>query len=387
MEAGENTMLSLGLITSNSVAAEAIEQLVEEAGIFRFVGNQSPELLPLEALKKLRFLDPEIILLDLNDWSLIAPIVEHIRATSLRGKLIGFRESWNRRQQAEFEDAGIKQLLREPFSPSQLDEAAHTAVHDGVPETRPNLFAFLPAKAGGGCSTAALNMAVSLGAAPAKRVLVIEADTRSGTFSIALNIKSHHGLLDALQKGDDLTVVDWQQMHATAEGLDLLLADPSRLAPRSSWCGYYQLLRFVDKYYDYVVVDLPEVINDATAEVARAAANVFVVCTPEILSLRLASLRCQEVEAYGVPKERIQVIVTRWTRDGLSLEDVEKCLKRPVYATLSNDYNEVHEAILESRLVSPTSMFGKDCHAVARRIVGAPEEEKSRFGLLRKLAR
>lgn len=381
-------MLSLGLVTPNPVASEAIEQLVHEAGVFQFAGSQTPETSAHEIIKKLRVSDPEIILVDLNEWGLFAPIVEHIRRTTLRGKLIGFRLSWTRRERIEFEDAGIKQLLREPFSPADLNAAAHTALHEGTPKVRPNLFAFVPAKAGGGCSTAALNMSVSLGIVPGKRVLVIEGDTRSGTYSILLNIKSRLGLNEALQSAGDLTVVDWQQMHATYEGVDLLLADPSKLPPRVSWGDYFLLLKFVDKYYDHVVVDLPEVVNDATAEVARTAATVFVVCTPEILSLKLASLRCQEVEAHGVPKERVQVIVTRWKRNELSSEDVEDILGRPVYATLSNDYKEVHAAILESRLVLPTSAFGKDCRALARRISGAPEEvEKPRFGLLRKLAR
>jgi Flp pilus assembly CpaE family ATPase len=170
--------------------------------------------------------------------------------------------------------------------------------------------------------------------------------------------------------------------------MDLLLADPSRPVPQSSWGDYFQLLKFAEKHYDSIVVDLPEIINDATAEVALAAGKVFVVCTPEILSLKLASLRCQQIQAYGVPREKVHVIVTRWQRDGISAKVVEESLGRPVYATLSNDYNEAQAAILESRLASPASAFGKDCRALSRRINGEPEEvaQKSRFGMLRKLA-
>ena len=123
------------------------------------------------------------------------------------------------------------------------------------------------------------------------------------------------------------------------------------------------------------------------AKLGITAANVFVVCTPEVLSLGLASLRCREAEVYGVLAERVQVIVTRFQRDGISIHDVEKAVGRPVYATLANDYTEVNAAILELRTVSPTSAFGKDCRALARKISGLGDEEKSRFGLLRKLAR
>jgi Mrp family chromosome partitioning ATPase len=382
-------MLSLGLITSNPVASEAIEQLAQETGIFDFRGSWEPEGRTPEVVKALRIHDPELILLDLSDWSLVGPLVESIRGTTLRGKLLGFRTSWTRPEQIDFEQAGIAHLLREPFSPSDLDKAAYLVLHGGTPAPRPNLLAFLPAKAGGGCSTAALNTAGALGGAPGKRVLVIEGDARSGVFSIMLNITSRLCLHKALERAGEMTMVDWEQMHVHAHGMDLLLADPWRPVPRASWVDYFQLLEFAGKHYDSILVDLPEIINDATAEVARTAGKVFVVCTPEVLSLKLASLRCQEIEAYGVPRERIHVIVTRWQRDGISPEDVEKSLGHPVYATLSNDYNQVRAAILESRLASPASAFGKDCRALVRRISGEPEAvaHKPHFGLLRKLAR
>jgi MinD-like ATPase involved in chromosome partitioning or flagellar assembly len=367
-------MLSLGLVTSNTIASEAIEQMAREAGIFDFTGNREPEVRTHEVIKTLRSHDPELILLDLSDWNLVGPLVEHIRGTTLRGKLIGFRTSWTRPEEIDFERAGITHLMREPFSPSDLEKAAHIVLHGATPAPRPNLLAFVPAKAGGGCSTTALNTAAALGGAPGKRVLVIEGDARSGAFSIMLNITNRLRLHNALERAGEMSMVEWQQMHVNAHGMDLLLADPSRPVPQSSWGDYFQLLKFAEKHYDSIVVDLPEIINDATAEVARAAGKVFVVCTPEILSLKLASLRCQQIQAYGVPRERVHVIVTRWQRDGISTEDVEESLGRPVYATLSNDYNEAQAAILESRLASPASAFGKDCRALARRINGEPEE-------------
>jgi predicted membrane-bound spermidine synthase len=43
------------------------------------------------------------------------------------------------------------------------------------------------------------------------------------------------------------------------------------VAPSETCSGpkgdYFQLLKFAEKHYDSIVVDLPEIINDATAEV------------------------------------------------------------------------------------------------------------------------
>ena len=48
-----------------------------------------------------------------------------------------------------------------------------------------------------------------------------------------------------------------------------------------------RLLGFARERYDFVVADLPEIVNDATEAIVREAMAVFVVCTPEIPSLFL----------------------------------------------------------------------------------------------------
>ncbi|MEQ1948766.1 MAG: P-loop NTPase [Bryobacteraceae bacterium] len=380
-------MLSLGLVTPNSIAAQAIEQLVNEMNGFTFAGSTKPEASVSDVTRMLRSSDPDLILVDLNDWANARFLVEAIPGAKLKGKIIGFRESWTREEQLEFAEAGVQHLLREPFSPADLDDAIYTVLHCGEPIPKPGVIAFLPAKAGGGCSTVALHAAAALGAS-GKKVLLVEADIRSGAYSLMLNVKSPLSLQDVLQRTGDLTPVEWQRMYVSVEGIDLLLADPAKPAFRASWTGYHQLLHFARKIYDYVVVDLPEVVNDATAEVARTAETVFVVCTPEILSLRLASLRCQEVEAYGVSSARIKAIINRYLRDGIGVADIERSIGRPVFATLVNDYGEVHHAIMEYRVASPASAFAKDCRVLAQKINGeVPPVEKSRFGSLLKFGR
>ncbi len=146
-------------------------------------------------------------------------------------------------------------------------------------------------------------------------------------------------------------------------------------------------MHFLENRYDHVLVDLPEVVNDATAEVARRAESVFVVCTPEILSLKMADIRCKDLINRGVSRERIRLLVTRFKRDEVSIGDIEKNLGWPVYATLANDYRAVRSSILESRLVSSESAFGKDCRSFARQLSGAAEavQERGAMGRLSRL--
>lgn len=252
-----------------------------------------------------------------------------------------------------------------------------------------NTIALLPANAGGGCSTVALNVAAALADRHAKKVLLIESDRRSGILSIMLDLKNRSGLSEALQQAGEMTPVEWQQHTVWVSGIHLLPANPARRGPLPTWAAYYQLLRFTRKPYEYVFVDLPEVVNEATAEVVKSARDICIVCTPEVPSLKLAAQRSAELEACQVPSDRIHLVVNRWERGGLSIEEVEEILERPVFATLPNDYKQVKTAILESRLVSPESRFAKGCKALAQKLSGLPEAApaESKFTFLRELVR
>jgi Flp pilus assembly CpaE family ATPase len=382
-------LLSVMLLSPNVETAGIIENLVLESGIFKLVGKVSPIRTAHEAMRLIGIHDPELILLDLSDWGPVSMLARNLKGSRCRGVVVGFKPSWNRAEQLTFQDAGILDLLREPFSDEDLQTVAYDALHRGQAVADQNVLALLPAKAGGGCSTVALNVAAALAANHAKKVLLVESDRRSGILSIMLNLKNRSGLSEALQQAGELTPVEWQQHSVWVSGIHLLPANPARRGPLPTWAQYYQLLRFVQKRYDYTFVDLPEVVNEATAEVVKSARSICVVCTPEVPSLKMAGQRCAELEAVKIPRDRIHIVVNRWERGGLSIGAVEDILGREVFATLPNDYKQVKNAILESRLVSDESRFAKSCATLAQKLSGLPEAPRaeSKFTLLRELVR
>jgi len=377
------------LLTPNAVTADVIEGLLQESGVFRLVAKVSPIRSAHEVMRLVGVHDPELILLDLDDWSAVCHLARHITHSKLRAVLIGFKSGWNRVEQLTFEAAGIIDLLREPFSHYDLETIAYDALHRGRAVGDQNIVALLPAKAGGGCSTVALNVAAALADTHAKKVLLIEGDRRSGILSIMLNLQNRSGLSEALQQAGEMTPVEWQQHSVWVSGIHLLPANPARRGPLPTWAQYYQLLRFAQKPYDYVFVDLPEIVNEATAEVVKSARAICIVCTPEVPSLKMAGQRSAELEACQIPRDRIHIVINRWERGGLSIQDVEEILERPVFATLPNDYKQVKNAILESRLVSAESRFAKSCKTLAQKLSGLPEAPpaESKLSLLRELVR
>lgn len=379
-------MLRLAVVTPNPLAADAIELLAQESGAFQLCYKACPVPPAKEVIRVLSVQNPAIVLLDLGDWEEAARIATEIHHSQPRAVIIGFRPRWNRAEQLTFEDAGILDLLHEPFSPGDIDAGAYEAMHRRYPVIHENILAFMPAKAGSGCSTVTLHLAAAI-AGTGKKVLLIEGDRRSGPLSIMLNVERHSGLPEAMEHHGELSPLEWRQVTTQLLQMDLLLANPARRCRLPSWADYYQLLLFAQKQYDYIVVDLPEVINHATIEFVRNARAVFVVCQPDTTSVKLAKLRRAELEGCEIPADRVNVLVNRWERGQLTRENIEKIVGVPLFGTLPNDYKELRNAVLEARLASPSSSFSKACDALAHTIGGLPNVPSTspKFMALRKL--
>jgi pilus assembly protein CpaE len=336
-----------------------------------------------------RATDPEVLLLDLRDWERVAGVAPQLAQLGLRALPVGFLGDWTPEQQVRFGRAGISDLLREPFSPGELVRTVYEGLHRASPITNRNILAFLPAKAGSGASTVGLHTAAALANEFQRSVLLVEGDRRSGVLSILLNRETPRGVAGALLEAGELTDLSWRNYYEKVSGFDVLLADPARRGPLPTWAQFYQLLRFVQSRYEFVLADLPEVVNEATAEVVRNARGVVVVCTPELPSIKMAAIRCAELEECEVPPERIHVVLNRFERDGLRVEDAEAALGRPVFATLPNDYARLRDAMLESRVAPEDSPLGKGSRALAEKLGGLPEgsQKHGRFSLLQKLGR
>ena len=380
-------MLRLAVITPNPLAADAIELMAQESGAFEVCYKASPVPPAKEVLRVLSVQNPAVILIDLGEWDEASRVVGEIQHSKTRAVIIGFRPRWNRAEQLTFEDAGILDLLHEPFSPGDIEAGTYDAMHRRYPITHENILAFLPAKAGSGCSTVAVHLAAALSNSLKKKVLLIEADRRSGPLAVMLNLEKQKGIPDALEHHGAMSPLEWRQVTAQLQNLDLLLANPNRRGRLPTWADYYQLLLFAQKQYDYIVVDLPEVINQATAEFVRHARAVFIVSQPEFPSLKLAKLRRAELESCEVLAERMNMLINRWEKGRFTKQDAEKVLEAPVFGTLPNDYKEIRNAMSENRLAAPSSAFAKACDALVQEISGLPFTPIARpkFTLLRKL--
>lgn len=299
---------------------------------------------------------PDALIVDLEGGEESALAAYYLRKHSANVPIIGLGGSEEFR--ASVADIGFGALTSARPEAAELLSAVGSALHRSCGAVEEKLLSFLPAKAGGGCSTVVLNTAVAL-ARLGRKVVVIEADLRSGALTFVLDRPVRSALQSLLSDSGAMDSFRVENCVTRAHGVDWLLSSRSIEAPMPCWYDYFRLLEVVRQRYDFVLVDLPELVNAASVEFVRRSGKVFAVCTPELLSLRLCTQRIEELNYWSVPGERISLIVNRWHANDIEETRIAEMLGRPVAQMLPNDYQSARAAVTEARAVDPESRLGQ----------------------------
>jgi pilus assembly protein CpaE len=319
-------------------------------------------------MRLLNAYSPEIVFLEVSQgpagWDTAADILAQRPETGI----VGYTKDPGLQQAPAA--SGITEILREPFSIQTLQKAVSQALSRPAAEYRDNVVAFIPAKAGSGSSTTALNIAGTLVQYWQQKVLLLEADLHSGCLSVQLKLDPGLSILDALENIGSLDERQWNRMAQHGHGFDLLLTTRAKKVAIVSPWEYQRLLAFVSPRYDTVLVDLPEVVNDATEALVTRAKTVYVVCTSELTSLFLARRRLHELTTRGVEEDRLGLILNRYTATFESVDEIQDLLGRQIAIVLPNDYQRLREATLGEGMVDGASELGRAYIAFARHLTG-----------------
>lgn len=264
--------------------------------------------------------------------------------------------------------AGCGALVPPGASVEDLAAAIRKAMEGQRAEVHDGLFSFLPAKAGSGASTIVLNTAAAL-ARLGKRVLVIDADLRSGILAVLIGARRRGGLEAVLQRCEQIDGFLWADSVTPAHGVDFLLPSRSLDAPLPDWSNYYQLLDFASDRYDVILADLPEVINPATLEIVRRSRGVYFVCTPELPALDLAAQRHEELSRIGSTHDRTAVLLNRHHKGDPAPDQIARLLGHEIAKVFPNDYPRVRAAIEAAAPVPGDCPLGRSFQAFAAQLM------------------
>ena len=382
-------MLNVVLVSADPGLVALVRGFSDESIEFTLERLLDSKPSPFEMTRTLGTCFPDAIVLELRDpeydvhhAKAIHKVAPKVPLVALAGKDVAGQAATIAERHP---DSGILETLVWPFTVTAFEDALERAVHKNRALPLENLLAFLPGKAGSGASTVVYHTAGVLAKQLRKKPLVIEADLHSGLLGTMINAKPRRNVRQALQNAKQMEPGEWHHYVASAHGVDFVVADPAVKDQIPAWSHYYHLLRFALPKYDVVMVDLPEVVNNATAEVVRTARAVYVVSTPELPSLTLARHRCQELVHFGVDPSRIFAVLNRWHRHDISTSDAEEILKHPVAAVFQNDYRSIQRSLVDSKPLELGSELGAAYVGFAQKLMGQDAGSAKPAGLFARL--
>ncbi len=271
--------------------------------------------------------------------------------------------------------AGASEYLGPPFDMQHLEQIALAAAEADT-KTRPQgrLIAFLPVQGGCGASTIALHVAAALSRESGKRTLLLDFDSHSGTVDFRLRLKPQFTLADALQRTGCLDNL-WGQLACHWKGLDVLPAAPLEPLTRAEHYGRTSaVLVSARRVYEWVVSDLPPAIYTSCLDLLAKAEAVYVVCTPELVSLHLARRKARELRSIGLADgTALRLVVNRvGSRHSLNPREMEQTVDIPLAWAFPNDYAAVSSAAMKARLVPEGSLLGQQYAGFVRHLTGIP---------------
>lgn len=345
----------------------AIGALANEVAVSRVIPNYPDEG---ELIRTLRTHAPDVIFISFEKGDAAGKVVESVMQEVEGVQFVAYHKVCDATTLREIMRAGVRELVAEPFELSALVESLRNV--KSLVEQKPPLYtskgriySFLPAKAGSGATTLALNLSGALARVSDKRVLLSDLDLSSGILRFLLKIRNEHAIMEAVNHLHELDENLWQQLVTTVAKLDVLHSGPMNPNVRVDPAQVHDLSQFWLRNYDVVCVDLSGNLERYSLEIIRDSQQVFLVCTPEVPSLHLTREKLAFLKTLDLDT-RVSVVLNRVSKQApLSTQQVQDVLGVPVMHNFINDYLVVNRATTAGEFVDVKSKLGRQFEELA----------------------
>jgi pilus assembly protein CpaE len=353
---------------------------------------------PAELTRFLRASAPELIFLSVESRETAIEVAQGIQQEAPGTQVIAISRTCDANTLLETMRAGIREFLSPPFEPRMLEEALDRLQgsldqHPPMFNSTDALYAFLPAKAGSGTTTIAVNTALALASIENNESLLVDMDLNSGMVGFMMLLESQFSVVDAAENALEMDENLWTKIISKSGKLDVIPA--GKLSPgfRIENTQIRHILDFAKRNYKTICVDLSGMMEKYSVEVLHEAKQVFLVCTPELPALHLAREKLNYLRSQDL-QHKVCILLNRaQKRHQISMEEMENLFGLPVHMAFPNDYTGVHRALTAGKPVDTASELGRKYRelaekmAPAARAVEEPRKRPSLFGqLLPKLA-
>lgn len=247
---------------------------------------------------------------------------------------------------------------------------------EGVHKGR--VIGFLSAKGGCGATTLACHTAMELQRLGKPEILLADMDFDSGMIHFLMKTKSTYSVQDAFNNLHRLDMSFWKAIVSNGTPRLEIIAAPSpvclRQQPRPE--QLQQVLRFVRQNYDWSLIDLGRNLSFLGMSVLDEIDETCLVTSLDVPALHQAKQIIQTLMNTGYARNRLRLILNRVPqRLEVTPEEIEKMFGVPVFAVLTDEYQDLYDAYAAGRLLSE-GRLARQIHSFSMKLAGVQEEKK-----------
>ena len=203
-------------------------------------------------------------------------------------------------------------------------------------------------KGGVGCTTIAVNLALTLNNEDTRAALV-DANLQFGDVAVFVNEQGKNTIADLAPRAEELDpeIVEEVMVKHAASGLHILAA-PSRpeYAEKVTGEQLSKVLEYLQKLYPYVVVDTSPYLTDNVLSILDISDIIILVTSQDIPSIKNCRLFLDLLQTMGVDRDRIIFVMNRFDkRINITPDRVADNLKQPVATIIPLDEQVVTKAV------------------------------------------
>ncbi len=212
-------------------------------------------------------------------------------------------------------------------------------------------------KGGIGTTTVAVNLAVNLAQKKSvQSVALIDMNMMFGEIPLFLEIKQGYDwgeIVKNISRLDSTFLMNTLSKHSS--GIHILPSPGSLNGSASSapeMMGH--LIGFMQKLFDFVIIDAGQSANEITLKVLEMSDNILLMSLLSLPCISNTNKLLQTISDLGfLPEERIRIIINRYlSKSEISLHDAEESIHKKIFWTIPNDYNTTMSAINNGKPLS-----------------------------------
>ncbi len=377
--------LNVGLVIGSTDLLAEVQAALADAPVRvvleqREIGDTGPWI------EKLDRVQPDVVLLALHQLSgRLDEVIRQIKSTAATPMVIVVHASADSDTILRCVRAGADEFVYTPMKEDlriALDRMAEERykTHAGT-RPRGKAFGFLSAKGGCGATTIACHLALELHRQTGLSVLLGDFDLDAGIIGFLMKSQSRFSVVDALDNAHRLDLSLWKALVSNGHpGVEVIMAPGSPALNRPPKLeNFRSLVPFVRANYDWSLIDLGRSLSPVVMHVLQDLDETFLVTTLEIPALHQTKQIVQTLLDAGVPQHRLRVLLNRTPkRTEVTLDELDRMIGVPIYATLPNDYPSLYEAYSEGGLLPANTLLGRNFARIAAKIAGVQQKEKGK---------